>query len=145
MVEAVRDHWLITLAVVLVVGSPHRFWRLGGETHVMKRASFIVLLLMAAAVVPAQQRHVEALEPSALVSRGQRLFKIQGCYGCHMVGKFGTPIGPDLSNVGGRLSRSYLERWISDPESQRPHAHMPKLELEAEDVTALAAYLSSLR
>src|SRR6266704_695670 len=46
---------------------------------------------------------------------------------------------------GPRWARVYLERWIRDPESQRPRAHMPKLELEAENVTALAAYLSSLR
>jgi|SRR5262245_37560278 len=111
----------------------------------MKRASLVVVLLTVAAVVSAQQRSVDSLEPSALVSEGQRLFAVQGCYGCHIVGKFGTPIGPDLSNVGARLSRGYLERWIREPESQRPHAHMPQLELEAENVTALAAYLSSLR
>jgi|SRR5439155_10399471 len=111
----------------------------------MKRVGVVVLLLTAAAVVSAQQRSVDSLEPSALVSEGQRQFTIQGCYGCHTVGKFGTPVGPDLSNVGARWSRDYLERWIRDPESQRPRAHMPKLELEAENVTALAAYLSSLR
>ncbi len=111
----------------------------------MKRVGVVVLLLTAAAVVSAQPRGADSLEPSALVSEGQRQFTIQGCYGCHTVGKFGTPVGPDLSNVGARWSRDYLERWIRDPESQRPHAHMPTLELEAEDVTALAAYLSSLR
>jgi len=111
----------------------------------MKPVGFVLLLLTLAPVAAAQQRDANSPEPSTLVSEGQRLFRIQGCYGCHTVGKLGTPIGPDLSNVGQRLSREYLERWIRDPESQRPHAHMPKLELEAKDVTALAAYLSSLR
>jgi mono/diheme cytochrome c family protein len=68
-----------------------------------------------------------------------------GCYGCHTVGKMGTPIGPDLSKVGSKYSRTYLEHWLRDPSSQRPNAHMPTLELSPQQVTALAAYLSSLR
>jgi cytochrome c1 len=61
------------------------------------------------------------------------------------VGKVGTPIGPNLSHVGGKYSESYLARWLRDPQSQRPAAHMPKLELTEEQVTDLAAYLASLR
>lgn len=76
---------------------------------------------------------------------GERLFVEQGCYGCHMVGKFGTPIGPDLSHVGARFSEPMLARWLADPAAQRPRAHMPKIELAAADVTALAAYLAALQ
>ncbi len=68
-----------------------------------------------------------------------------GCYGCHTVGKLGTPIGPDLSHVGTKYPRDYLERWLRDPGRQRPSAHMPTLELSEEQVRAIAAYLSSLR
>jgi cytochrome c oxidase subunit 2 len=79
------------------------------------------------------------------VEQGGKWFMDNGCYGCHMVGKLGTPIGPDLSHVGAKHSRDYLERWLSDPQSQRPNAHMPKLELSEEQARAVAAYLSSLR
>ncbi|HEY7650875.1 MAG TPA: cytochrome c [Methylomirabilota bacterium] len=78
-------------------------------------------------------------------AEGERLFRVQGCYGCHIVGKFGTPIGPNLSHVGGKYSKAYLTRWLKDPESQRPNAHMPKLELDPVEVEALAAFLSSLQ
>jgi cytochrome c oxidase subunit II len=81
----------------------------------------------------------------APAEQGQRHFMNSGCYGCHTVGKMGTPIGPDLSKVGAKYSRDYLERWLRDPSSQRPNAHMPTLELSPEQVTDLAAYLSSLR
>jgi cytochrome c oxidase subunit 2 len=86
-----------------------------------------------------------AQDGDPLRGAGERAFTQQGCYGCHMVGKFGTPIGPDLSRVGQKYSREYLARWLRDPESQRPSAHMPKLELSPEDVRALAAFLSTLR
>jgi cytochrome c2 len=87
----------------------------------------------------------QAQDRSEIARRGERLFTVQGCYGCHMVGKFGTPIGPDLSRVGFKFDEAYLRRWLRDPREQRPSAHMPKLELEPTDVEALAAYLASLR
>ena len=78
-------------------------------------------------------------------SRGEQLFVIQGCYGCHQIGKFGTPIGPDLSRLGAKYEARYLEQWLRDPESVRPTAHMPKLELTVEEIESLAAYLASLK
>lgn len=77
--------------------------------------------------------------------RGQTAFNINGCLGCHIVGKTGTPIGPELSHIGARYSEQYLMRWMRDPAQQRPSAHMPALELSDEDIRALAAYLASLR
>jgi cytochrome c553 len=76
---------------------------------------------------------------------GKRAFMDSGCYGCHVVGKMGTPIGPDLSHVGAKYSRTYLERWLKDPAAQRPSAHMPKLELSEQQAKALADFMSSLR
>lgn len=79
------------------------------------------------------------------VDQGKRYFMDSGCYGCHVVGKMGTPIGTELTHVGAKYSRTYLERWLRDPSAQRPSAHMPTLELSEEQVKALAAFLSSLR
>lgn len=96
-------------------------------------------LLVTAALAAAQP-------PAAPVAeRGQAAFKNNGCYGCHLIGKFGTPIGPDLSQVGRKYAPDYLARWLRDPAMQRPSAHMPALELTEADVQALAAYLGSLR
>ena len=80
-----------------------------------------------------------------LATRGQSKFTANGCYGCHMVGKAGTPIGPDLSHVGARYAPEYLARWLRDPALQRPSAHMPALELSEDDIRELTAYLTSLR
>jgi cytochrome c oxidase subunit 2 len=86
-----------------------------------------------------------AFGQSARVEQGGKWFMDNGCYGCHTVGKVGTPIGPDLSHIGTKFSLDYLERWLRDPVYQRPSAHMPRLELSEEQVRAVAAYLSSLR
>ena len=79
------------------------------------------------------------------VARGKQQFTSRGCYGCHLVEKFGTPIGPDLSGIGAKYSQASLTRWLRDPEAERATAHMPKLELTEDEITSLAAYLSSLR
>jgi mono/diheme cytochrome c family protein len=86
-----------------------------------------------------------AQSPDTTTARGEAAFKSNGCYGCHMIGKFGTPIGPDLSHVGGKYPVEYLARWLRDPAAVRPNAHMPALELTEADQRALAAYLGSLR
>lgn len=75
----------------------------------------------------------------------RQIFMKNGCHGCHTVDKFGTPIGPDLSKVGAKYSTDYFERWLRDPASQRPRAHMQALELTEADLRALARYLSGLR
>lgn len=101
---------------------------------------FVVLTLF---LVVAACAHTQ--ETSAPVAQGRRVFQDQGCYGCHTVGKTGTPIGPDLSHIGAKHNRSYLIGWLRDPSSQKPTAHMPKLTLTDAEVQALAAYLGSLR
>ena len=88
---------------------------------------------------------VQAQDGGALVARGQIVFRDQGCYGCHTVGKTGTPIATDLSRIGAKRDQAYLGRWLRDPSLQRPTAHMPKIQLSESEVEALAAYLGSLR
>ena len=98
-----------------------------------------IVLFVAATTALAQQ------PGSTVQERGQAAFKNQGCYGCHLIGKFGSPIGPDLSHIGRKYSEAELSRWLRDPAQQRPNAHMPVLELSNDDVKSLAAYLATLR
>lgn len=85
-----------------------------------------------------------AQEPR-LVLEGERAFMRNGCYGCHTVGRVGTPLGPDLSHIGAKYELSALHRWLTDPAAQKPQAHMPKLDLSNDDVNAVAAFLAVQR
>lgn len=105
----------------------------------MKSTMLAVVLLVVVGVVIAQS------QSGSIIERGEAAFKNNGCYGCHIIGKAGTPIGPDLTQVGRKYPAEYLARWLRDPALQRPGAHMPALELTDADVQALAAYLGSLR
>jgi cytochrome c oxidase subunit 2 len=76
---------------------------------------------------------------------GRQLFFSQGCYGCHRIGAAGTPIANDLSHIGRKYTESELARWLRDPATQKPTAHMPRLALQEDEIRALAAYLATLR
>jgi cbb3-type cytochrome oxidase cytochrome c subunit len=104
-----------------------------------------MLLLLGTAPVLLGGAPLVGQERDPRATRGEQVFVSQGCYGCHLIGKFGTPIGPELSRVGAKYPASYLRQWLRDPESVRPTAHMPKLELTLEDIDALAVYLASLK
>jgi mono/diheme cytochrome c family protein len=86
-----------------------------------------------------------AIAQEGPVARGKQLFTEQGCYGCHLIEKYGTPIATDLSHVGSKYDAAYLTRWLENPTAQKPTAHMPKIAMSESEAKALAAYLASLR
>ena len=100
-------------------------------------AAFVGLLVLvtAAAAQPARDDS----------ERGRTVFFGQGCYGCHRLGAAGTPIAYDLSHVGSKYTQGELEKWLRDPASQKPTAHMPRLSLTDEEIRALAKYLAALK
>jgi mono/diheme cytochrome c family protein len=83
-------------------------------------------------------------QPAGSAPTGRQVF-LTHCYGCHTLGAAGTPIAPDLSRVGARLSRDAIERRLRDPRTHEAAARMPKLDLSAAEIQALATYLSELR
>jgi mono/diheme cytochrome c family protein len=104
-----------------------------------------VVLPVVSVVVLVSTGAASAQDRSETVVRGEKLFMTHGCYGCHTVGKVGSPIGPDLSKVGGKYTLRDMARWLQDPAAQQPTAHMPRLQIPPGEVDALAAYLASLR
>lgn len=102
------------------------------------RVVLLVAVVLAASCAQAQ-------DGRALIGQGRMVFRDQGCYGCHTAEGMGTSIGPDLSRIGAKRNETDLTRWLRDPSTHRPSAHMPKLELTEAEIQALAAYLGSLR
>lgn len=97
-----------------------------------------LLVLLAAAGRPASAR-------DDVAARGLATFLKNGCHGCHAIGNVGSPMAPNLSHIGRKHGPDYLRQWLRDPQSLRPSAHMPALELTDADIDTLARYLSTLR
>ncbi len=101
-----------------------------------------------------RQPATEPASPDA--QRGRDVFMSARCSGCHAIR--GTPAsglaGPDLTHVGSRIAlgsgilpneREHLRSWIADPQTPKPGTQMPANPFSDEDLSALAAYLESLR
>jgi mono/diheme cytochrome c family protein len=77
---------------------------------------------------------------------GEAIFKAQGCSACHMLGGFGGTIGPDITKVGSRRSKEWIEDQIKNPKAHNPNSIMPSFaKLSEKDREDLADYLSGLR
>ena len=95
-------------------------------------------MLVSAGVASAQDRN-----RGALVEEGRQAFMRNGCYGCHTVGRVGTPLARDLTHVGAKYRPEYLEKWLRDPSYLRPSTHMPAIELTEADIQSVAAFLAA--
>jgi cytochrome c oxidase subunit II len=104
----------------------------------------------------AQQAEPAAAPESTQLQQGLDVFLTSGCATCHTVR--GTPasgdLAPDLTHLATRRTlaaltipntRGHLGGWISDPHGVKPGVFMPRTLLAPEELTALTAYLESLR
>ena len=80
--------------------------------------------------------------PGDASSRGAQLVKSSGCGACHQIGSFGNSgPGPDLSDVGSRLSADEIGQVLVDPTPPMPSFEsMPQI-----DRDAIADYLAGLK
>jgi cytochrome c oxidase subunit II len=87
---------------------------------------------------------------------GLQLFLSRPCASCHTIAgtNAGGRLGPDLTHFGaratiaaGRLRNTSgeLDRWLRDPQTEKPGANMPKVDLSDRERSQLVAYLEGLK
>ena len=79
--------------------------------------SRIAVLLTVASICVAAVR-AEPQSRSADVANGKALITSSKCLDCHRIGETGSRLGPDLSEVGDRLSAEQLRRAILSPDEE---------------------------
>ena len=97
----------------------------------------------------------QVANPAGSVAAGRHIFEKTACINCHAVsgtvadGRF----GPDLTHLmsretiaSGAASNTHenLKLWIHSPDSIKPGALMPAMNLNERDLEAVTAYLESL-
>ena len=96
---------------------------------------------------------------SAQVKRGQELYQIRGCAGCHgMVGaaKGKQGAAPDLAGVTVRRSPEWLQNWLKNTTTMLTTdsiamglwkdynmIKMPQIKLSGDDINALLAFVQT--
>lgn len=94
------------------------------------------------------------LSSAQLITLGQTILT-QKCEACHKLNGTGGTIGPDLNLVlagkvnlvpGGQpTNTAWLTKWITNPQAVWPQALMPDLQLTAQQVQGVVAYLMKVK
>ncbi len=80
------------------------------------------------------------------ISTGEAVYKAQGCSACHMIAGVGGKVGPDLSMVGKKRDKEWIEAQLKNPKAHDPKSIMPSYsKLSEKDIDDLAHYLAGLR
>jgi len=102
--------------------------------------------------------HQSDLPQTPQLTRGRELLSELNCVGCHKLPGIARPamLGPDLTNVGSKVSREWIYKWLKEPRTivdkdgnvtvngyeTEEEPRMPKFRLAENELRALSAYLS---
>ena len=73
---------------------------------------------------------------------GKQVVAQSGCLACHKIGHNGGTLGPDLSEIGGRLARQAIARTLVNPTSPMP-AYTQLPENKRDDMVEFLAQLKT--
>lgn len=111
------------------------------------------------AIFDTQEKEADAaMEGMDVFIQGKYLFSQEGCLGCHKARDVGGILGPDLTRQGEKTKHEYsfqnisgdqtVSHWLKehfkDPEMVSPGSQMLQIQLEEEDLDALAIFVMGL-
>jgi len=79
-----------------------------------------------------------------LAAKGKTVFEAQSCNACHGDGGVGTAAAPALVGLSARLSADQVVLLFKHPTDKMTAGGMPPVDLPADDLKALIAYIESL-
>ena len=105
-----------------------------------------------------QQNQDGVMEGMDVFIKGKYIFSQEGCLGCHKARDVGGILGPDLTRQGEKTKHEYsfqnisgdrtVSHWLKehfkDPEMVSPGSQMLQIQLEEEDLDALAIFVMGL-
>ena len=116
----------------------------------LQRTSIALALALAAAACSKTDQHQTASDAGHTLKApakrtGEEIF-IERCRDCHKVHETGGVVGPDLSGVGAKRDRGFLDQVIRQPSKVYPGTVMPPYDtLPADQIKLLVDYLSGLK
>ncbi len=104
--------------------------------------------------------HRSDIPETPRLNLGRQLLIDLNCVGCHKLEGIDRPamLGPDLTNVGTKVSREWIYKWLKEPRTildsngnttvdgyeSEEEPRMPKFRLDESELRALSGYLSTL-
>lgn len=94
-------------------------------------------------VEPPLKKHISQQQSSNIVDNRPAIFD-KLCLTCHIFNGKGNRIepAPNLDKIGSLRDKSYIEKWLKDPNSIKKGALMPKFPLSDTTISELSDFLS---
>jgi mono/diheme cytochrome c family protein len=90
--------------------------------------------------------HKENEVPDApSLTHGRKLLAEYNCTGCHRIAGVKKGFTPNLNDIGTKVNRAWLFRWLKDPKSLILNARMPNFLLTDGEATILTDYLLTFK
>lgn len=109
----------------------------------------------ASAAAPTAPADTSTTGTAALAATGAQVFVTAGCAGCHAItGISDGVVGPNLTHFKSRSvfagaifenNDPNLRLWLANPPKEKPGSVMPNLNLSADQINQLVAYLDTLQ
>lgn len=122
-----------------------------GQRRILAAAGSLMIASVVGLTALGIFSRVEAVGPSPaddetydIVAAGRARYEENKCINCHRVDGEGMRVGPDLSNVGNRLKEEYMRAWLGNPKGFVADTQMPAVQVNAQGLNELVAYLQSL-
>lgn len=117
---------------------------MGGLVMLLYLCISVIFLIPLSKPCYAEPETTDMSEPIAF---GKDVYNFKGCSGCHKIAGMGGDLGPDLTNQGNIISHDaeWHKRHFMDPQSVVLGSTMPKIELTENELSALTAFMLSLK
>lgn len=109
--------------------------------------SLFIIASVPSVSVKSSHAEVAVTDADVPISLGKEIYNVKGCSGCHKIAGSGGDLGPDLTDEGNIISHdaAWHKKHFKDPQSVVPGSAMPKMDMSDNDMTALVAFMQSLK
>ena len=76
---------------------------------------------------------------------GEGIFISKGCFKCHLIDGRGVAMGPDLSNVGPKITPQFIVPWLHRAGDLQPDTEMDDIGLTPSEALLVFRFLETLR
>ncbi len=95
--------------------------------------------------IPATLPELEDDSDADPVELGRQLYDEKGCVACHQIGSEGGTVGPNITNVGNRLTAGFIFEYLENPRKFSSDNVEPQYGFTERERVYLTRYLMSLK
>jgi mono/diheme cytochrome c family protein len=95
--------------------------------------------------IPKVLPKINTITQDEQIAKGKQLYDLKGCRSCHQVGTDGGALGPNLTNVGNRLTQGFIFKHLENARKFKPDIVEPNYGFTETERIYLTNFLMTLK